>query len=81
MFESTFDHARELNEQYMKSARQAGNLYLESYEWAVDRTFDVEHRLADLTQQEWLKDMIKAQTGFARELTTSYTTAVRSILQ
>ena len=79
--ETALKQVKELNDQLMKSARQAGQLYLESYEWAVDRTIDFEHRLADLSQQEWLKDVIDAQTEFTREFASSYATSVRSLLK
>lgn len=79
--ETALKQVKELNDQFVKSAQQAGKLYLESYEWAVDRTIDFEHRLADLSQQEWLKDVIDAQTEIAREFSNSYATAVRSVLK
>jgi hypothetical protein len=79
--DAAFDQIKELNEQFVKSTRQATNLYLDSYEWAVDRTIDLEHRLAELSQQEWLKDVIEAQSEISRELAGSYTTAVRSLLK
>ena len=43
------------------AARKAGNLYLDTYEKAVDRTTELQLKLAGLTQQEWLKSLIEAQ--------------------
>jgi hypothetical protein len=69
------------NEQFLATARRAGNLYLDAYEKTVDRTIELEVELAGLTQQEWLRDVIQAQTDLAREITSSYTTTARSLLR
>jgi hypothetical protein len=79
--EAAFEQVKELNEQMLATTRKAGNLYLDSYEKAVTSAIDVELKIAGLTQQEWLKNLIEAQTDFARELTDSYTTAARSLLK
>ena len=79
--ETAFDQFKELNEQLLASTRKAGNLYLDSYERAVDRAIDLELKLAGLTQQEWLKSVIEAQVDITREITTSYATAARSLLK
>lgn len=79
--EAAFEQVTELNEQFLASARKAGNLYLDSYEKAVDRAVDLELKLAGLTQQEWLKSVLEAQADITRELTASYTSAARSLLK
>jgi hypothetical protein len=79
--EDAFEQFKELNEQLLASTRKAGNLYLDSYERAVDRAIDLELKLAGLTQQEWLKNVIEAQADITREITTSYATAARSFLK
>ena len=80
-FDAAFEQLRESNEQVLAAARKAGNLYLDSYEKAVDRTAELQLKLAGLTQQEWLKSLIEAQVDIARELTGSYTTTARSLLK
>ena len=60
-FDAAFDQFRESGEQVLAAARKAGNLYLDSYEKAVDRTTELQLKLAGLTQQEWLKSLIEAQ--------------------
>lgn len=80
-YEATVEQVKELGEQYLSSARKAGNLYLDSYERAVDRTIDLERKLAAMTNQEWLKNVIEAQADITRELSTSYATAARSFLK
>ncbi|MGN6872308.1 MAG: hypothetical protein ACTHMY_28290 [Solirubrobacteraceae bacterium] len=80
-FDTAFEQVRESNEQVLTAARKAGNLYLDSYEKAVDRTTELQLKLAGLSQQEWLKSLIEAQVDVTRELAGSYTTAARSLLK
>jgi hypothetical protein len=80
-FDAAFEQFKDLNEQVLAAARKAGNLYLDSYEKAVDRTIELELKVAGLTQQEWLKNLIEARVDFTRELASSYTSAARSLLK
>jgi hypothetical protein len=80
-FDAAFEQVRDSSEQVLAAARKAGNLYLDSYEKAVDRSAELQLKLAGLTQQEWLKSLIEAQVDVTRELTSSYTTTARSLLK
>jgi hypothetical protein len=80
-FDAAFEQVRESGEQVLSAARKAGNLYLDSYEKAVDRTTELQLKLAGLSQQEWLKSLIEAQVDVTRELAGSYTTTARSLLK
>lgn len=80
-YEAAFEHVKDLNENFLAGARQAGNLYLDSYEKAVDRAVQLEVKLARLTEQEWIRNVIEAQADIARELSASYVTAARSVLK
>jgi hypothetical protein len=79
--EAAFEQVKDLNEQFLATARKAGNLYLDSYEKAVDRAVELELKLAGLSHQEWLKSVMEAQADIAREITSSYATATRSLLK
>jgi hypothetical protein len=79
--EAAFEQVKELNEQFVATARKAGTLYLDSYEKAVDRAVELELKLAGLTQQGWLKSVIEARADITREFTSSYATAARSLLK
>jgi hypothetical protein len=79
--DAAFEQVKELNEQMLAAARKAGNLYVDSYEKAVDRTIELELKIAGLSRQEWLKNVTEARAELARELTDSYTTAARSLLK
>jgi hypothetical protein len=80
-FDAAFEQVRDSGEQILAAGRKAGNLYLDSYERAVDRTTDLQLKLAGLTQQEWLRSLIEAQVDITRELTSSYTTTARTLLK
>jgi hypothetical protein len=80
-FDTAFAQVKDFNEQFLSAARKAGNLYVDSYEKAVDRAIDFERKVAGVTQQEWLKSLIEAQTDFAREFAESYATAARTLLK
>ena len=80
-FEAAFEQIKDFNDQVMSTARKAGNLYLDSYEKAVDRAFELELKFAGTTEQEWLKSLIEAQVDFTRELTSSYATTARTLLK
>ena len=54
---------------------------MDNYEKAVNRAIDLELKVAGLTQQEWVKNLIEAQADFARELTESYVTTARGVLK
>ena len=80
-FEAAFEQYRESGEQVLTAARKAGNLYLDSYEKAVNRATELQLKLAGVTQQEWLKSLIEAQVDITRELTGTYATTARSLLK
>ena len=80
-FDTAFEQVRESSEQVLSAARKAGNLYLDTYEKAVDRTTELQLKLAGLSQQEWLKGLIEAQVDVTREIAGSYTTTARSLLK
>ena len=79
--EAAFDQAKQLNEQLLTAVRKVGNRYVDSYETTVDRALSFQLKVVELTQQEWLKGHVAAQTNFAREITDSYTSAARSALK
>jgi hypothetical protein len=79
--ETAYEQLRDSSEQFLTTARKAGNAYLDSYEKAVDRAIELELKVAGLTQQQWLQGLIETQTDFARELAGSYTATARSLLK
>jgi hypothetical protein len=80
-FDAAFEQVKDLNEQVLAAARKAANLYVDSYEKAIDRATKVEPNITGLAKQEWLKNLIDAQVDITRQVASSYTTAARSILK
>jgi hypothetical protein len=76
-FESAFEQLREQSEQFVTASRKAANLYLDAYEKAVDRTFDLESKFASLTKQEWLQNVIEARADIQKEMVASYRTLLK----
>ena len=79
--DATFDQVKDFNDQFLATSRKVGNYYLDSYEKSVDRAIELELRMAGLTQQEWLRNIIEAHVDFTRELSSSYTSAARNLLK
>ena len=80
-FDGMFDRATHAQEQFTTAATKAGHAYLDSYEKTVDRVIDVELKFASSTRQDWIKSIAETQADFARELTNTYTSTVRTLLK
>ncbi|HEY2200926.1 MAG TPA: hypothetical protein VGH56_03485, partial [Solirubrobacteraceae bacterium] len=79
--DAAFEQVKDLNEEVLAASRKAGNVYLDSYEKAVDQAIELELKVAGLTKQEWLKNLIEAQADITREVASSYTATARSLLK
>jgi hypothetical protein len=79
--DAAFEQVKDLNEEFLDAARQAGTLYLDAYEKAVDQAIELELKVAGYTQQARLKNLIEAQADFTREVASSYTSTARSLLK
>jgi hypothetical protein len=79
--DGAFERAGEAQEQFTVAARKAGKAYLDSYEKAVDRATELQLKLAESTQQDWIKSIAETQADFARELTNTYTSTARTLLK
>jgi hypothetical protein len=79
--DAAFEQFKDSGEPWVKAARKAGNLYLDSCEKAVDSAVDFELKVAEATPQEWLKGLIETQAKITRDLTASYTSTARSLLK
>jgi hypothetical protein len=79
--DTAFKQVEVVNEQFLAAARKASNLYVDSYEKVVDRTIELELKVATMTEQEWLKSLIEAQAEVARDLVDTHTAAARSLLK
>ena len=79
--EAAFEQVKDLNGQFLGAGRQAGTLYLDAYEKAIEQTIELQLKIAGMTQQEWLKDLIEKQADVTREVTSSYTSTARGLLK
>jgi hypothetical protein len=79
--DGVFERAGEAHEQFTTAARKAGKAYLDSCEKAVDRATELQLKLAESTQQDWIKSIAETQADFARELTNTYTSTARTLLK
>ena len=68
--DAAFERATEASEQFAAASRKASNLYLDSYEKAVDRAIELELKLAGATQR-WLEPD-RGPGGLHSRLTNSY---------
>ncbi len=78
---SAFEQLTKFNEQFVATARKAGNMYVDAYEKTADRLIELESKAVDHAQQEWLQALIRVQIEVARDLTTTYTDAARTLLK
>lgn len=79
--DAAFGQIKDLSDRFAQTAREAGVLYLDAYEKAVDQAAELETKLADASQQEWLETLIRTHVKFVRELSGSYATTARSLLK
>ena len=81
VFDAPFKQAKDAGEQILAAARNAGSLYVDSYEQAVEKALEVETRLASSAQPEWLRSMIEAHIDLSREFAGTYVKSARSVLK
>jgi hypothetical protein len=79
--DTAFEQFKASGEQFVTASRRAANLYLDSYEKAVNGAVDFELKLAEATPQEWLANVIETQAKLTRDLNKSYTSTARSLLK
>jgi hypothetical protein len=80
-FDSAFEQVKDSSEQFLAAARKAGNLYVDSYEKAIERAIELQLKVAGISQQEWLKSLIEAQVDLEREFVQTYTSTARTFLK
>jgi hypothetical protein len=71
----------EQGEEFLRGARKASAQYIDLYEKAAARSIELERKVANATQQEWLKSLIEGHVEFATELSSTCTSAARELLK
>ena len=82
-----FGKLRDLHGRFLAKTLKASKMYLYSSEKAVEDVLELELKFVRQTEQQWLrgeydwlKSLIEAHTGLTRELTHTYTDAVRQLV-
>ena len=78
--ETATERVAELNEKAAANGRKASVAYLSSYEKAVVSLADTYERAAGATKLDWVASLASAQADFTREVTKTYTGAVRDLV-
>jgi hypothetical protein len=79
--DAAFDQIKDLSDRFGQAAREAGVLYVEAYEKAVGQAVELETKLADATEQEWLESLIRTHVKIVREVADTYASTARSLLK
>jgi hypothetical protein len=78
--DTAVERAQELNDRVIDATRKASNLYLDTTEKTVNGLADLEVKLADATQVEWISAVASAQADLARDVTKVYVSSARDLL-
>lgn len=78
-FEQNAERVKEFNSSVADSSKSGVRAIVDSYETAAKNFFDMQRKLADANQVEWLKDTSKTQIQFAEEVTDAWVKAARNL--
>ena len=78
--ETATERVVELNEKAAANGRKAGLAYLTSCEKAIAQMADTYERAVGATKLDWAATAASAQADFTREVTKTYTSAVRELV-
>lgn len=79
--EETAQRIRDLNEKLITAAKQSGNLSLDAYEKTLAGIVELETKVANATQLDWISALANAHTSFVTEVSSAYVTAARDALK
>ena len=79
--EDPFAYVKDMNEQLLDQVRATTGQYLDLYDKAVDRTIDLERKLAVASKPEWLVGIVNAHADVARDIADTYTATARGLLK
>jgi hypothetical protein len=76
----TVERVQELNERLLEASRKAGKAYLDTTEKTVKGFADLEVKLADATNIEFISTVAKAHADITRDLAGAYVSTARELL-
>jgi hypothetical protein len=79
-YEEAAQRVRELNEHLLDSARAAGTTTLDAYEKALTSMVDLEEKIANASQLEWVSAVAQTHAAFVRDISSAYLRAAREML-
>ena len=79
--EDTVRRIRELTEQFIESAKAAGNQSLDAYEQSLRTLVEFEERAAGASQLDWVTNIAQAHAKFVQEVSAAYVSAARDMLK
>jgi hypothetical protein len=77
---STTERVQDLNERMLEAGRKAGQAYLDTAEKTFNGIADLQLKVADASQVEWISTVASAQAALTRELTQAYVSTGRELL-
>jgi hypothetical protein len=77
----TADRIRELNEQIIGAAGEAGSTYLDIYERALASMAGYQEQLAAATPLDWMQRVLEAQATFMRDIGELYASTARELIK
>jgi hypothetical protein len=72
---------RELTEQFIESAKKAGNSSLDAYEKSLRNLVEFQERAAGASQLDWVSSIASAHAKFVQDVSSAYVTAAREMLK
>ena len=72
---------RELTEQFIASAKAAGNQSLDAYEKSLRNLVEFQEQAAGASQLDWVSNIASAHAKFVSDVSAAYVNAARDMLK
>ena len=81
MAEEAAQRIRELTEQFIDSAKAAGNASLDAYEQSLRGLLEFQERAANASQLDWVSSIATAHAKFVSDVSNAYINAAREMMR
>jgi hypothetical protein len=79
--EEATQRIRELTEQFIASAKAAGNQSLDAYEKSLRTLVEFQEHAAGASQLDWVSNIAAAHAKFVSDVSAAYVSAARDMLK
>jgi hypothetical protein len=79
--EAAVQRIRDLTEQFIESAKAAGNVSLDAYEKSLQTLVDFQQRAAGGSDLDWVSSIAQAHAKFIQDVSAAYVQAARDMLK